>query len=222
MERRQHFQTQLTEMHHRILQMGSRVEESLQKALSAIKTADRELARQVIEGDDQIDALQLEIESLCTVLIATEQPVATDLREVMVAIKIASDLERIGDHARHLARSLERISPEFFAETLPIIDEMTHKGISMVHDSLSAYVDRDTERAQEVAARDDEIDGLHHRLYQLILKSIREAPDRLEEGTTMIFLNRFLERLGDHVTNMCEWIVYASTGEHLELNKRKQ
>lgn len=199
--------------------MGSRVEESLQKALTAIKISDRELARNVIDNDSVIDNLQLEIESVCTVLIATEQPVASDLRGIMVAIKIASDLERIGDHARHLARSLEKISPEFFAETLPIIEEMTQKGIAMVHDSLSAYVDQDSERAREVASRDDEIDRLHHRLYEVILRAIRERPARLEEGTTLISLNRFLERLGDHVTNMCEWIVYASTGEHIELNK---
>ncbi len=221
MERRQHFNQQMADIHELILRMGSYVEESLLKALTAIKTRNRELSRQVIESDGLIDALQLEIEESCTVVIATEQPVATDLREIMVAIKIASDLERIGDHARHLARSLERISPEFFAETLPIIEEMTRIGVSMVHDSLSAYVNHDSERARAVAKRDDEIDALHSDLYRKILESMREHPERIEQGTTLVFLNRFLERLGDHVTNMCEWIIYAATGEHIELNKKQ-
>lgn len=220
MERRQHFRKRITETHQLILKMGACVEESLEKALTAVKTRNSDLANQVIEGDSQIDALQMEIEEACTVIIATEQPVATDLREIMVAIKIASDLERIGDHARHLARSLEQISPSFFAQTLPIIEDMTRKGIAMVHDSLSAYVEHDAEKAQSVASRDDEIDALHHSLYDKVITMMRSDSNLLEQGTTLIFLNRFLERLGDHVTNMCEWIVYAATGEHVELNKK--
>jgi phosphate transport system protein len=96
---------------------------------------------------------------------------------------------------------------------------MTEMGIGMVHDSITAYVNHDAESAKMVARRDDEIDIMHRALYKELIGIIKTYPDRAEEGTALIFLNRFLERLGDHVTNMCEWIVYAKSGEHQELNK---
>ncbi len=218
MEKRIHYQQQIRGIHQEILRMGVLVEESLRKALTAVKTQNRELAAGVIESDARIDKMQLEIEERCTVAIATEQPVATDLREIMVAIKIASDLERIGDHARHLARAVDRVSPELMNESFPIIESMAELGISMVHDSLDAYVDLDAERARSVASRDEQIDALHHDLYARIIGTMKESPELVDQGTSLVFLNRFLERLGDHVTNICEWIVYARTGKHPELN----
>jgi phosphate transport system protein len=134
-------------------------------------------------------------------------------------MKITSDLERIGDHARHLVRRMDEISDTVFRGTLPQFSEMAEKGIGMVHDSITAYVNHDPDLARTVARRDDEIDELHRALYRELLSMIASNPDRVETGTALVFLNRFLERLGDHVTNMCEWIVYAKTGEHVELNK---
>ncbi len=217
MEQRIHYREQIRGIHQELLRMGVLVEENLNKALRAVKTQNRELASSVIDSDPRIDAMQLEIEERCTVAIATEQPVATDLREIMVAIKIASDLERIGDHARHLARALDRVSPELMSESFPVIESMAEIGIAMVHDSLDAYVDLDADRAREVALRDQQINVLHRDLYDRIISAMKKAPERVEEGTSLVFINRFMERLGDHVTNICEWIVYARTGEHPEL-----
>ncbi|MDA3949725.1 MAG: phosphate signaling complex protein PhoU [Spirochaeta sp.] len=219
MQSRQHFQEQLHNMYQDVLRMGTLVEEALQKALTAVTNDDRTLAESVKKNDDAIDTLQFELDKRCTELIATEQPVATDLREILVAMKIASDLERIGDHARHLVRVIDELTNETFRDTIPRFREMTEMGIGMVHDSITAYVNHDAESAKMVARRDDEIDIMHRALYKELIGIIKTYPDRAEEGTALIFLNRFLERLGDHVTNMCEWIVYAKSGEHQELNK---
>ena len=219
METRQHFTNELHQMYQDVLQMATLVEEALRKALTAVSTQNAELAEQVKKDDHRIDTLQFAIDRRCTEIIATEQPVATDLREILVAMKISSDLERIGDHARHLVRVMEHLTDSVFRETLPHFAEMTEKGILMVHDSITAYVNHDAEQARTVARRDDEIDALHRALYKELVSLIASNPDRVETGTALVFLNRFLERLGDHVTNMCEWIVYAKTGEHVELNK---
>lgn len=219
MESRRHFSKELHQMYQDVLQMGTLVEEALRKALSAVTNRDTALAEEVKAGDHKIDALQFSLDKRCTEIIATEQPVATDLREILVAMKISADLERIGDHARHLVRVMDQLTDTVFRKTLPRFSEMAEKGISMVHDSITAYVNHDADLAREVARRDDEIDEMHRALYQELLGMMASNPDRVETGTALVFLNRFLERLGDHVTNMCEWIVYAKTGEHVELNK---
>ncbi|HKK47971.1 MAG TPA: phosphate signaling complex protein PhoU [Alkalispirochaeta sp.] len=219
METRQHFSNELHIMYQDVLQMGTLVEEALRKALTAVTNQDYDLAEQVKQNDHQIDTLQFALDKRCTEIIATEQPVATDLREILVAMKISSDLERIGDHARHVVRVMDQLTDSVFRETLPRFAEMTEKGISMVHDSITSYVNHDPDQAREVARRDDDIDDMHRALYKELLAMIAANPDRVETGTALVFLNRFLERLGDHVTNMCEWIVYAKTGEHVELNK---
>ncbi len=219
MERRQYFGEKLHNMYQDVLKMGALVEEALQKAITAVSTNDHALAEDVRTHDYVIDDLQFRIDKGCTELIATEQPVATDLREILVAMKIASDLERIGDHARHLVRVIDQLTDATFKSTLPHFQEMTGMGIGMVHDSITAYVTHDAESARAVARRDDQIDAMHKRLYGELITIIKANPELAEEGAALIFLNRFLERLGDHVTNMCEWIVYAKTGTHQELNK---
>lgn len=216
---RHHFAQALKDMYQSILRMGALVEEALRKALTSVSTLDYKLAEQVITDDARIDQAQMEVEEACTKLIATEHPVATNLREILVAIKIASDLERIGDHARHLARSLDTFAHDAFQEVVPPMERMTERGIAMLHDSLTAFVDQDPDKAREVAARDEEIDAMHRALYQKIVDLMKHQPELIEDATRLLFLNRFLERLGDHVTNVCEWIIYAKTSEHEELNQ---
>ena len=217
MEIRQKFNDQMADVYQHILRMGALVEEALHKALTAVRNHDSSLATQVIAEDTAIDDYQKRIEDICTVIIATAQPVATDLRELVTIFKIVSDLERIGDHARHLAKSVTKVSEPVMARVLPQIQEMTERGISMVHQALTALSSRDSDKALAIAAMDSEIDRLHRALYSTILDIMKEHPDRIEEGTSLIYLNRFLERLGDHVGNICDWIVYARTGQHPEL-----
>ena len=219
METRLQVDKQLGELYQVILKMGSLVEEALGKSIEALRNEDSELARAVIEGDQAIDDLHMRVEDQSTQIIAMEQPVATDLRELITATKIGADLERIGDHARHIGRVVGTLPPDLLGVALPSIEVMAKVGIGMVHDSLSAYVDQDADKAREVADRDDQIDQAHKELYQALVNAMRDRPEWIEHGVKLMFLNRFLERLGDHVTNICEWVVFAKTGEHLELNK---
>ncbi len=219
MEGRLPLNNQMSELHQSILRMGALVEEALNKALESLRNEDVELATAVVEGDKVIDALQREIEDLATTIIATEQPGATDLRDIMTAAKIAADLERIGDHARHIARAVEKLPSELIVASVPSIESMARTGTQMVHDALTAFVEQDATYAKAVAERDDQIDKVHRAMYQNLLSIMRDKPEWLEHGVELLFLNRYLERLGDHVTNICEWVVFSKTGEHVELNK---
>lgn len=218
MPARQHFTEELNTMHQDILKMGSLVESALKKALVALSEKNTELAETVIEEDRRIDELQVYIEESCAKLLATEQPVASDLREILTAIKITADLERIGDHARHLAKSVANISNSPYFEAVPRLKEMAEYGIKMVHDALTAFVERDAEQATEIAKRDDKLDDMKNQMLDRVIEIMQANPQSLKTGIDFLFVNRFLERLGDHVTNMCEWIVYSKRGEHIELN----
>ena len=219
METRLQLDQQLGELYQQILRMGAMVEEALQKAVEALQTDNQELAELVSAEDAKIDLLHIAIEDMSTQIIALEQPVATDLRELITATKLASDLERIGDHARHIARRVNKLPKEMLEKAVPSIDEMAKVGISMLHDSLSAYVDQDEAKAREVAKKDDAIDSAHRKLYKSLVAMMQAHPEWIEQGVELMFLNRYMERLGDHVTNMCEWVIFARSGEHVELNK---
>lgn len=210
---------QLGNLYQQILKMGALVEEAMNRSIEALKSDDAELATIVIEGDLAIDRMHMSIEDQATSIIALEQPVATDLRELMTSAKIAADLERIGDHARHIARVVKMLPTDLLGASLPSIERMARTGVQMVHESLSAFVDQDADKARRVAERDDEIDTAHRELYGTLIELMQDNPEWIEHGVKLMFLNRYLERLGDHVTNMCEWVIFAKTGEHIELNK---
>jgi phosphate transport system protein len=197
--------------------MGSLVEEALKKSVTALASHDYDLAERVIEEDKNIDRMQVEIEDHCTELLATQQPVASDLREILTTIRIVDDLERIGDHARHLSRAVGDVSDETFSRVLPSMEEMAERGISMMHDALTAFVDQDADEAISIAERDATIDNMQKTLYAKITEIVQEHPDKVDKAMHLMFMVRFLERLGDHVRSVCEWVVYAKRGEHVEL-----
>lgn len=207
------------EMHDGILRMGVLVEEALQKLLFALEMKDFVLAEEVVEDDRRIDAMEVSIDDLCARIIAVEQPDARDLRDVLMTLKITSALERIGDHARHIARNARVITETTFITLLPLIRKMAEKDISMLHDFLTSYVDQDADRAMEVAARDDEVDILHAEFSEKLVEILRNYPAEVDKGLQLMLVNRFLERFGDHVTNMCEWVVFLRYADHVELNK---
>lgn len=205
-------------MQQNILRMGARVDTALRKTLAALELHDYDLAAEVIREDSTIDAFQATIEDQCTRIISTAHPDPADLRQLLVGIKISSSLERIGDHARHLARRARVVTDPLFVEALPLVRRMAQIDTDMLHDSLTAYVQRDAGAARAIAARDDEIDALNNQLYRLLIGIMQEHPETIEKGIELMMVNRFLERLGDHVTNICEWIVFATRNEHVELN----
>jgi phosphate transport system protein len=219
---RKHFLSQLDKMYQDVLRMGALVEEALKKSVTALASQDYDLAEQIIREDKAIDRMQVEIEDHCTELIALQQPVASDLREILTTIRIVDDLERIGDHARHLARAVGDMADETFARIMPSMEDMADRGISMMHDALTAFVDQDAEQAVSVAERDAAVDRLQKSLYEKLIEIVRENPDKAEKAMHLMFMVRFLERLGDHVRSICEWVVYAKRGEHVALRSPRQ
>lgn len=206
-------------LNHELLKMGSLVEEGLRKALISLSNWDEELAGAVIEEDAHIDAMQKQIEDQCAFLIGATHPTGAELRDIICCIKTVTDLERIGDHARHIARTLTKVAGTDYSAMLPQIRSLGDRVLAMVHDSLTALVDRDDERAREVAGRDVSIDETHRALTSETLNIMKTRAEGIEAGQRIIMLSRFLERIGDHVTNICEWIVYARTGDHVEFDR---
>lgn len=201
-----------------ILRMGAQVEEAMRKAISSIRERNFDLAREVVEADHKIDGLQASIEDLSARIIATEHPVASDLRDILTSMKFAGDLERMGDHARHVAAAIDSLSDPAFVQVVSGLSKMAETGTTMLHDALTAFVDQNDEAAIEVAGRDDEVDAMHKEIYDEIVAIMTKEPSKISAAMHIMFINRFLERMGDHVTNMCEWVVFLKRGEHVELN----
>ncbi len=197
--------------------MGSLVEESLQKAVTALVNQDRTLALQVVEEDVLIDTYQKQIENACTKIIALEQPVAGDLRRIITVIKIVSHLERIGDHARHLAGSLITVDRKIMDYVLSDIQKISKAGIEMLHISLTAFSRSSPELAESISEINNNLENYHGLLYNKIINMMKDDPETVEQGSTVLFISRFLERLGDHVLMICSAIIYADTGSMREL-----
>ena len=201
-----------------VLRLGTYVEGALKKSLASLLAQDIKAAEEIIADDVTINKMQLDIEDECVGIIAREQPVAGDLRGIMTTIKVVSNLERVGDHAVHLAQATKRLAGQPYHESIHKIKTMAEIGIRMVHDGIDAFVNKDSEKAREVAKTDDRIDAIHDELIQELLDAMRKSDERVEMKTSLLFISRFLERLGDHMVNICEWIVYGVEGKHEELD----
>lgn len=215
---RQSFQDELDSLHHELIRMGSKVEEQIDKCINALAAQDAEMANRIIEDDDIIDNMEVDIEGKCVKLIARQQPLAIDLRTIFTAIKIVTDLERIADHAVDISKITLMLKDEKYIK--PLIDIPRMAGIvqEMIRVSLDAYVRLDTNLAEEICKRDDEIDTIYKQVFRELLLIMMEDPTTVSQATQFLFVCKFLERIGDHVTNICEWIVYLVTGEYKDLN----
>ena len=218
MEIRTHFHTELNNIFKDIINMGEMVTDLLCNGLESLLTANTSLAREVIKNDQNIDEMQLKIEDKCTLIIAKETPVATELREILTVIKIVSELERLGDHAKHMAEKAGQVSTEGLKVAGPYLQDMTEFGCQMVKEALESFIELDSTWAKEIASRDNYIDNKYYYLYDKLIKIIKERPEKTENLVPLLFLNRYLERIGDRVTNICECVVYSKTNKHVELN----
>ena len=218
MQTRVHFLEELGRLNHDVLAMGTRVEESLRKAMEALKNQNVELAREVKASDEIINALQLKIEDQAAVLIATQQPVARDLRELVTVFKITDNLERAGDHAVHLAKTAIKLAGEPPFRQIDRLCHMAEIECGMVRGAVNAYLNQDAAEARRVAAEDDEIDAEHKRIVNEVIELIKERPDQTQRASRLLTTSGFLERLGDHMTNICEAVVFMVEGTHVELN----
>jgi phosphate transport system protein len=218
MQTRIHFLEELARLNHDLLAMGTRVEEGLRKAAEALKTQNVELAREVKAGDGIVNALQLKIEDQVAILIATQQPVARDLRELVTVFKLTDNLERAGDHAVHLAKAAIKLAGEPPFRQIERLCKMADIECGMIRGAVDAYLNQDAEAARRVAARDDEVDAEHKLTIREILELMRERPEQIERASRLLTSSGYLERLGDHMTNICEAVVFMVEGGHEELN----
>ena len=214
---RKSFHTELKDLENEMLKMGSVVGESISQSIEALLNKDLELADQVIEDDDIIDDFELDIEEKCTRLIALQQPVAIDLRKIIVISKLVTDLERIGDNASNIAYKVKAIGDQPLIKEMQDLPGMRDIVVQQLRESLEAFVNMDIEKAKELAARDEEIDRLDEQIYAELVNVMENDCDTIEQGASLMFISRFLERIGDHSTNICERTVYMKTGEWSEL-----
>jgi phosphate transport system protein len=198
--------------------MATRVEEDLGKALSALRNNDEELVNEVKASDEVINALQLKIEDEAAIIIATQQPVARDLRELVTIFKLTGNLERAGDYAVHLAKAALKMGSEPAFRSMERLERMAETGQEMIRATISAFLSQDAEGARKAAALDDVIDSQHRELIEEVLVLVKEHPKLIKKAIRLINTSSYLERLGDHITNICEGIIYMAEGRHEELN----
>jgi phosphate transport system protein len=203
-----------------IAQMGGVAEQAITQAMLALKHHDLVAAQAVIDGDKQIDALEMEIERLAVQLIALRAPLADDLREVVAALKIAGVIERIGDYAKNIARRVAAIEDHGNIEPLSVLPAMAEMASRMVHDVLDAFAARDAEAAVRVCDSDRAVDDFYNSLFRVLVTYMMENPASIGQVAHLLFIAKNLERVGDHATNVAEMVYYAATGVHMGERER--
>ncbi|WP_313584341.1 phosphate signaling complex protein PhoU [Lacrimispora sp.] len=215
---RERFTQKILEVKQKVLKMGALVENIIDTSVTAMKTQDLDLARNVLKKDDAIDQLELEIEKDCMMLLALQQPLAKDLRTIASVLKIITDLERMGDNAVNIAEVILEIGEDPILNSLKDIPRMADIAQKMLKMSLDAFVNEDIALAQKAAERDEEVDRLYETVINDFLNIITEKRELAKQGTKLLFLGRYLERIADHSTNICERTIYMITGELKEIN----
>lgn len=221
MEIRTEFHKKLKLIQGDILQIGSMVEKALELSVQALKNRDLVLAKQVIEDDHHVNRKRYELEERCLELIATQQPMASDLRTIVTIISIATEIERIGDYAAGIARIAVLIGDEPPLKPLVDIPRMTELATDMLHRSLDAFINRDAEAAREINAMDDQVDMLYDQVYRELILFMIQEPKTITRATRLVWVAHNLERAADRVTNICERIVFVVTGKMEEIETSK-
>ena len=212
---RNRFDEQLFELNRELIEMGSLCEEVIASAVVALSNGDMELARRVKENGSAIDQLERDIESRCMKLLLHQQPVARDLRQISAALKMITDMERIGDQAEDIAEIALHLNGDTI-EDADLIKEMAKETIAMVTNSVDAFVQKDVELAYEVIAQDDIVDDYFSKVKCGIISMIAENSADGEFALDLLMISKYFERIGDHATNIAEWVIYSVTGMHKE------
>ena len=216
---RNRFDRQLLELNNELIEMGSLIEKAIEMAIAALVKQDVERAGDAIKFDEEIDHREKEFEGLCMKLLLQQQPVARDLRLISAALKMITDMERIGDHAADISEMTILMAGSTYEKSemdIELVKEMAKETTDMVIKSVDAFVSKDLELARHVIKQDDVVDDLFDRFkHQLILK-INENVKNGEQATDMLLVAKYFERIGDHATNIAEWVIYSITGAHEE------
>ena len=221
MEIRMVFHRKLRKIQDDILVMGSMVEKAISRSIEALKKGDLTLAQQVIADDLKINDKRFDIEENCIQLVATQQPMASDLRIIICMLNIITELERIGDYAEGIARIVVMIGDEPPLKPLIDLPRMAEKTEEMLGRSLDAFVNRDAEAARQITAEDDEVDNLYDQVFRELLTFMAEDPKTITRATRLIWVAHNLERSADRITNICERVVFVVTGKIEEIGASK-
>ena len=206
---RSKFDEQLVELNHEMIKMGTMIEESIAQAVHALCTKAVELAKKIMEGDEEIDRAQKRIENICFNLLIQQQPVARDLRTITAAMKMVTDMERIGDHAADISEMTISMGKSAYEANLSHINKMASETVLMLNWSIEAYVSKDKQKAQDVIDHDDIVDRLFAETKKDIINLILQNPKDGEEATDLLMVAKYFERIGDHATNIAEWVIYS-------------
>lgn len=212
---RTNFKKQLEQLNDQMITMGSMIENAIETAIAALVSQDTERAEEAIAYDMEVDAQERNIEQLCYKLLLMQQPVASDLRLVSATMKMITDMERIGDHAADISELTLLMAGKPYIREITDIEQMAKETTVMVTKSVDAYVNRDLELAQEVISMDDTVDDLFNKVKSEIIGEIRTGGDDGEQTTDLLMAAKYFERIGDHATNIAEWVIFSLTGEHV-------
>jgi phosphate transport system protein len=214
-----HFHEELDTLKQRLLDMSGKAEAMLALSIDALMARDEGLAEAVLKADNEIDALEIEIENLAISLLALQQPMAKDLRFIVGAIKISSDLERVGDHAVNIAEATQRLiaaGPLTLSGPTPALAQMAARARDMLGEALRAFVRSDGRLGRAVCAMDDEVDEIHESVFRVLLTHMMENPTNITASLQLLLVSRNLERIGDLATNIAEDAVYLAEGKQIK------
>ena len=211
----------LKELEDEVVIMADIVTKAVELSIEALKNRDIPMSKKIIEDDKLVNKKRFDIEERCLLLIATQQPMASDLRELAAILSIITDLERIGEHAEGNAKINIMLGDKPLVKPIADIQEMMKKGIAMLKDSINAFMAKDVNSAKEIGSRDDEVDAIYERTYRELLLLMIENPKIIEEATYLIWVLHNLERTADRVTNIAERVVFMVTGKMEEMNVSK-
>src|SRR5699024_8629428 len=214
------FDKQLKDLNDSLIEMGNAVESAIKLAVDALRTQNVELAQTVIDGDQEIDELEKEIEGKCLKLLLQQQPVASDLRMISSALKIITDMERIGDQAADISEITRFISKQKYVKNIVHIPQMETAVIKMVKDSIDAYVNKELDLVVEVIEYDDVVDELFDIIKDEVVDLIRKDVKNNEQAIDFLMIAKYFERIGDHAENIAEWVYFSITGQHFKKHKQ--
>ena len=207
------FEHELKQLNTDLIKMGELVEEAIENTIIAFQTQDRGLAQEIVAQDQKINDIEKIIESRSLALMLRQQPVAKDLRMVSTALKVVTDMERIGDQAANNTELLLNMNGTDIYEAIQHIPDMAKNAKQMVHNALLAFVERDLELANQVIEQDDVVDELFNKVKQEVVKILKTDHAPIDNGIDFLMIAKYLERIGDHAVNICEWLEFKQTGE---------
>ncbi|WP_256760325.1 phosphate signaling complex protein PhoU [Cohnella sp. WQ 127256] len=219
MVKRLEFDHGLEEMTDLLVEMGNRVEKALVESMNALKNGDVETSKKIVKSDTELNEMEYKISEIGAKLIATQQPVAKDLRRILIAFKISSDLERMGDLSVDIAKVVIRLDGQPLIKPLLDLPRMAELVALMIQESLQSYVDENVDLAYKSAKDDDQVDALYSQILRELFSIMVENPKTVGQAMLLSFVGRYIERIADHATNIAESVVYLMTGKRPDLNQ---